>query len=66
MLDGYDDRRYFSINYGWGGYMNAYYTMTPVEGHEADLTELEGRFGKYVRFVVEDMISGKEERWETQ
>ena len=39
VLDGYDDQRYFSINYGWGGYMNAYYTMTPVEGHEADLTE---------------------------
>ena len=39
VLDGYNDERYFSINYGWGGYMNAYYTMTPVEGHEADLTE---------------------------
>jgi hypothetical protein len=39
VLDGYNDERYFSINYGWGGYMNAYYTMTPIEGHAADLTE---------------------------
>ena len=32
---------------------------------ETDLIELEDRFGKYVRYVVEDMISGKEERWKT-
>lgn len=28
-----------------------------------DLQELEDRFGKYVRFVVEDMMSGEEKRW---
>lgn len=30
---------------------------------EEDLIELEDRFGAFVRFVVEDMISGKGERW---
>lgn len=30
---------------------------------EEDLLELEHRFGEWVRFVVEDMISGKGERW---
>ena len=30
---------------------------------ETDLIELEDRFGGYVRFIVEDMINGKEERW---
>lgn len=30
---------------------------------ETDLLELEHRFGSDVRFVVEDMLSGKEERW---
>ena len=30
-----------------------------------DLVELEDRFGPYVRFVVEDMLSGKDERFET-
>ena len=38
VLDGYNDR-YFSINYGWGGSANAYYTMTPIDGHREDLTE---------------------------
>lgn len=28
-----------------------------------DLQELEDRFGKYVRFVVEDMMSGEGKRW---
>ena len=31
---------------------------------ESDLQELEDRFGAFVRFVVEDMLSGKGERWE--
>lgn len=38
VIDGYNGR-YFSINYGWGGADNAFYTLTPVEGHEADLME---------------------------
>lgn len=38
VIDGYNGR-YFSINYGWGGADNAFYTLVPVEGHEADLTE---------------------------
>lgn len=28
-----------------------------------NLQELEDRFGKYVRFVVEDMMSGEGKRW---
>ena len=31
---------------------------------ETDLLELEHRFGEFVRFVVEDMLSGEEKRWE--
>ena len=31
---------------------------------EIDLIELRDRFGEYVRYVVEDMLSGKGERWE--
>ena len=30
---------------------------------EIDLIELRDRFGEYVRYVVEDMLSGKGERW---
>ena len=36
VLDGYNGR-YFSINFGWGGTTNGYYTVTPLEGHEEDL-----------------------------
>ena len=36
VIDGYKGR-YFSINYGWGGEYNGYYTVTPIEGHEEDL-----------------------------
>ena len=50
VLDGYNDR-YFSINYGWGGYANAYYTMTPIEGHREDLTE----FNKWQDMVTHIM-----------
>ena len=32
---------------------------------KVDLIEIEDRFGAYVRFVVEDMINGKGERWKT-
>ena len=34
-------------------------TLTP-----SDLAELEHRFGKEVRFVIEDMLSGEGKRWE--
>ena len=37
VIDGYNDR-YFSINYGWGEGSD-FYTLTPIEGHEKDLTE---------------------------
>lgn len=33
---------------------------------EIDLQELEDRFGKYVRFVVEDMMSGEGKRWKNE
>lgn len=36
VIDGYNGR-YFSINYGWGGSSNGFYTVTPVEGHEEEL-----------------------------
>lgn len=36
VIDGYNGH-YFSINYGWGGYANGFYTVTPVEGHEEEL-----------------------------
>lgn len=34
--------------------------------NEIDLCELEYRYGKQVRFVVEDMMSGKGERWDEE
>jgi len=37
VMDGYKGR-YFSINYGWSG-GSAWYLLTPVEGHERELTE---------------------------
>ena len=44
------------------------YTMRliaqPTDG--IDLQELEDRFGKYVRFVVEDMMSGEGKRWKNE
>lgn len=30
---------------------------------KADFAELRHRFGEYVEFIVQDMISGKGERW---
>jgi len=30
---------------------------------EEDLQELEDRFGAFVRFIVEDMLSGEGKRW---
>ena len=36
VIDGYNGH-YFSINYGWSGYANGFYTVTPVEGHEEEL-----------------------------
>jgi len=38
VIDGYNGR-YFSINYGWGGYSNGFFTVTPVEGHYEELLE---------------------------
>ena len=32
---------------------------------EEDLQELEDRFGAFVRFIVEDMLSGEGKRWKT-
>ena len=37
VIDGYKSR-YFSINYGWSE-GSAWYTLSPVEGHEKELTE---------------------------
>lgn len=60
--------------------VKSYFTFSPLEGRqcakalervpsaqpltETDLLELEHRFGEFVRFVVEDMLSGEEKRWE--
>ena len=42
VIDGYNGR-YFSFNYGWGetwpSLHGHYFTLTPIEGHEEDLTE---------------------------
>lgn len=37
--------------------------IAPTVLDDNDLCELEARFGKFVRFVVEDMITGEEKRW---
>ena len=37
VMDGYKGR-YFSINYGWSG-GSAWYLLSPIEGHEKELTE---------------------------
>ena len=50
VIDGYNGR-YFRINYGWGGVSNAFYTLSPVDGHESDLTE----FSKYQDMVCRIM-----------
>ena len=36
VVDGYCGR-YFSINFGWGGFTNDFFTVTPIEGHADDL-----------------------------
>ena len=36
VIDGYQGN-YFSVNYGWGGYRNGFYTLSPIVGHEEDL-----------------------------
>ena len=48
-MDGYRDR-YFSINYGWGG-GSGFYTITPIDGYESDLTE----FSKWQDMVTHIM-----------
>ena len=52
VMDGYNDR-YFRINYGWSGAGNAFYTMTPVEGHQEDLTEF-NRWQEMVTHIMPD------------
>lgn len=51
-----------------GDFRSARQAWCPLEEAEPtdriDLQELEDRFGKYVRFVVEDMISGEGKRLE--
>ena len=37
VVDGYKGN-YFSLNYGWGG-GSSYYLLTPIEGHNRELTE---------------------------
>ena len=37
VIDGYRGQYYFSINLGWGWKNSAYYTITPIEGHESQL-----------------------------
>ena len=46
VMDGYRGR-YFSINYGWSG-GSAWYLMSPIEGHEKELTE----FYQYQDMIV--------------
>lgn len=40
--------------------------LAPTVFSDKDLIELEDRFGKFVRTVVEDMISGENQRWSTK
>ena len=46
VMDGYRGR-YFSINYGWSG-GSAWYLISPIEGHEEELTD----FYEYQDMVV--------------
>lgn len=55
--DGYCDGVYDSVDV-----LKALPSAHPLT--ETDLLELEHRFGEFVRFVVEDMLSGEEKRWE--
>ena len=48
VIDGYNGR-YFSINYGWGGAANGWYTVTPVIGHEDDMV---------LYYLGQDMVCG--------
>lgn len=50
VVDGYNDR-YFHINYGWDGYCNGYYTLTPIDGHRNDLLE----YNRYQAMVAQLM-----------
>lgn len=43
-------------------------SMLPSAGPltEEDYTELRDRFGEYVEFVVRDMVSGEDKRWDNK
>ena len=47
VIDGYNGR-YFSINYGWGGY-SVFFTVTPIDDHYEELLEF---------YVEQEMIIG--------
>lgn len=49
-----------------GDFINACGVIFDAPTIEIDLQEIEDRFGKYVRFVVEDMISGENKRWKNE
>ena len=49
VMDGYKDR-YFSINYGWSG-GSAWYLISPIEGHESELTDFYDWQDMVVRFM---------------
>lgn len=48
VIDGYNGR-YFSINYGWGGYSNGFFRVTPVDGHYEELLEF---------YIAQGMVNG--------
>ena len=50
VLDGYNGR-YFSINFGWGGSSNGFFTVTPIEGHEEDLMNYNSRHDMVCRIM---------------
>ena len=56
--------RYGRLDADIGAFIDKEPTIEPI--NEADLKELRNRFGDYVEFVVRDMLSGQEKRWDEQ
>ena len=57
VIDGYKGD-YFSINYGWGG-GSSYYTITPVVGHDENLTTYYKNQGAVIRILPDQSIGVK-------
>ena len=52
VLDGYTDRLYFSVNWGWGGYCNGYFLLNALDPSGQGAGGSEGGYNNYQDAII--------------